>query len=253
MEKVHLNGSLKHTTSTLQNDELTVSFVPSSGYRGVKATEGRSEGRRYFEIEVMLSSSGAYGVGICNDELDTSSILATGAASMKNAKFYINNTGSIFNPVKSGNATFFQSDVIGVAIDLDSITGVVEFYKNGILQPNFYDDVKTMGSMFFPLILASGGASPAININFGESPFKYQIPEGYKPYQLSSKILVTADDGAHTAISGIWENIGAIPTDLSERATFYETHGMDEILREQLHALPAAIPNGKGKVSVLRI
>ena len=80
------------------------------------------------------------------------------------------------NSVYTGGSTTFNSgDVIGVALDLDNNN--VKFYKNNILQYNLSNLLETGAYYTFAVSMFNGGN---IYGNFGQRPFKYTAPTGYK-------------------------------------------------------------------------
>lgn len=73
-------------------------------------------------------------------------------------------------------AAYAANDVIGIALDLDA--GTLTFYKNNVSQGVAYTG---LSGMFFPMFSnAGGGASWTGNVNFGQRPFTYTPPTGFK-------------------------------------------------------------------------
>lgn len=69
---------------------------------------------------------------------------------------------------------------------------------------------------------------------------------------IQNKAFVISGDQVFSAVSGSWTNIGTLPSETSEWELFYQTYGMDEITGEMLSQLAGVLPDGKGKISVLR-
>ena len=69
------------------------------------------------------------------------------------------------------------NDVIGIALDLDG--GTVVFYKNGVAQPSI---ALSSASITTAVIAAGGGGGAASGVvaNFGQRPFAYTAPSGFK-------------------------------------------------------------------------
>ena len=90
--------------------------------------------------------------------------------------YYTN--GSKYNNASavSYGATFTTNDVIGVALDLDA--GTLTFYKNGVSQGTAFTGLS--GEFVF----ATGNTNVSNNsitaVNFGQRPFAYTPPTGYK-------------------------------------------------------------------------
>lgn len=70
---------------------------------------------------------------------------------------------------------------------------------------------------------------------------------------LNHKTLILSGNNAYTHNGTEWDNIGTPPTDLEERIAFYETHGMERITSDQAKQLKTTLPNGKGKISVMKL
>ena len=80
----------------------------------------------------------------------------------------------------SGGTDYTSSDIIGVALDMD--IGNVKFYKNNTLIHNL-----TFGSGGVPSFPGGvypgynvGGGTHSVNFNFGQRPFAYTAPSGFK-------------------------------------------------------------------------
>jgi hypothetical protein len=93
--------------------------------------------------------------------------------------------------------TYTSSDVIGVALDMD--IGNVKFYKNNTLIHDL-----TFGSGTVPNLSSGvypgynvGNATTSVDFNFGQRPFAYTAPSGFKA--LNTQNLPTPTIGATTA------------------------------------------------------
>jgi hypothetical protein len=92
--------------------------------------------------------------------------------------------------------TYSNTDVIGVALDMDA--GTVKFYKNNTLIHNL-----TFGSGTVPN-LSTGvfpgynvGAGPtSVDLNFGQRPFAYTAPSGFKALCTTNLPEPTIADGS---------------------------------------------------------
>ena len=74
-------------------------------------------------------------------------------------------------------ATYGQNDIIGVAVNSDS--GVVTFYKNGVSQGNITYSVS--GKTQYPWFAdGSSARNTSFVFNFGQRPFAYTAPSGFK-------------------------------------------------------------------------
>ena len=161
-------------SATLTNGNLDVS-MPSSGYGAVRGTIGVSSGKWYWEVTPTSLSAGTQ-LGIAGVSAAFSSSTQIGALSTGYS--YIDSGHKYGAGVYtfSYGASFTTSDVIGVALDLD--TGTLTFYKNGTSQGSAFTG---LSGTFSPAISDnSTSASSAFTFNFGQRPFAYTAPSGFK-------------------------------------------------------------------------
>ena len=99
-------------------------------------------------------------------------------------------------------ATYTTNDVIGMALDCDGST--IAFYKNGTLQGSVS---LTAGVTFFPLFdTVTNGAWAA---NFGQRPFAYTPPTGYKALNTQNLPSVNINNGAQYMAATLYTGTGA--------------------------------------------
>ena len=73
-------------------------------------------------------------------------------------------------------ASYTTNDIIGVAFDVDA--GTLTFYKNGVSQGVAFSGL-TSGD-FTPAVGQGSNVSVTMAVNFGQRPFAYTPPAGYK-------------------------------------------------------------------------
>ena len=158
-------------TVTLANGNLDVSFGTSA--RGIRSSIGISSGKYYFEMTVGVFGSNGPAVGIAYQNANISSNYAGSDA---NAWVYNGGDGKIYNnnAGTGSNATYTNNDIIGVAVNMDN--GTVTFYKNNSVQPT---TVSGLSGTVFPVV-TSGGVAGVQYLNFGQRPFAYTAPTGFK-------------------------------------------------------------------------
>ena len=175
-------------------DVLNVGNFNDDYYAG---TIGVSSGKWYFETTI----TGTWG----NTQIGIHS--STGAPQTSTMyRTYVssgNKATSDSSSTSYGNS-FAPNDVIGVAYDLDS--GKIWFSKNGTFQASG-DPVAGTNAAFtdlsgtvVPLIVTYAQTSPGTsghNLNFGQRPFNYTAPSGFKA--LCTQNLPTPTIGATTA------------------------------------------------------
>jgi len=167
---------------TFSNANLTV-VTPNTNSRGTRATTYLSSGKWFWEYTPTA-----------NGNLSFSGVVAPGAtlAASNYVAYYANSGNKWVNQVDGGayGATYTNNDVIGVAYDADA--GTVTFYKNGSSQ----GVVNTSGAGPYAPLMADGssGAGTTYNVNFGQRPFAYVVPVGFKAlnsYNLPVPAIIT--------------------------------------------------------------
>lgn len=173
---VQWNSVDKGVSAVVSNNGLTA-MVPNNT-NNVKATVGRKSGKWYWEL--TIDSVRNIMVGVCNEATPITSILYN----TPNAKLYYNATGNKYQGAIAYGASFIAGDTISVALDMD--VGKIEFYKNGINQGVAFSDLAQLGEVF-PVIAggATGTEDNRITANFGATPFKYPVPQGYFAYNVN--------------------------------------------------------------------
>ena len=167
------NALVQTSNLSLSNGNLTI--TGSGSYSTTPATLGMSSGKWYWEYTcTTYSASGDthYGIGTGAFNLYQNTWAGNTAAGW----VYVASNGSKYNNGTSGSygASFTSGDIIGVAFDADA--GTLTFYKNGATQGTAYTGL-TSGP-YFPI--ATVGTSNVTNANFGQRPFAYTAPSGFK-------------------------------------------------------------------------
>jgi hypothetical protein len=171
---------------TLSNGNL-LSTAPA-GWSSAVGTIGVTSGKWYWEI--VNGNSDAF-VGICGDN----ATLGTDAPqSSTGTILYYGNTGNKrIDTVDTAYGSAFSTQTIGVALDIDG--GTIVFYRDNVSQGSISLSSSTLnGRTIFPL---SGVISTTATVNFGQRPFTYTAPSGFKA--LCTQNLPTPTIGATTA------------------------------------------------------
>ena len=173
--------------------------LASEGNQIIASTIAVSAGKWYFEFQANAQEASAYmEVGIFPTYHTTVTPnyiggLADGYSLQKNGYFYNNNSA-----VATDGPTYGTSDIMGVALDLDSGTKTIKYYKNGSLEDTYNitvtEDVYIGWRAF--------GSGEALSMNFGSPKdsissgnadgngygnFEYAVPSGY--FSLCTKNL----------------------------------------------------------------
>ena len=125
---------------------------------------GVDSGKWYWEWNIVSTN---LTVGIGNN-------LSAQNADYSGSRTYHNNGNKRSDSTASAyGATYTAGDVIGCALDLDA--GTLTFYKNNVSQ-----GVAFTGLTGIWYASCDTGASGVTNVNFGQRPFAYTAPSGYK-------------------------------------------------------------------------
>ena len=154
------NGALEFVGSTGWNSAFGTMLIPSSG-------------KWYWEM-TALGANNMAGIVDATDVLDPSAYIGTTAVS------YLYNFGS-GNKIEGPNNTQTNygptggnGDVMRIALDMDA--GTITFYQNAISEGVAFTGLT--GS-YLP-VMASYTGSGGLIANFGQRPFAYSAPSGYK-------------------------------------------------------------------------
>jgi hypothetical protein len=166
-----LNPLNTQSTATLAGGNLNLT-TPSTSYGMSFSTIGVSSGKYYWEVTVTSITAGA-GIGINKETVALTQYMGQSADSycyINTGEKYNNNTTTVYG------ATYTTNDVIGVAFDSDA--GTLTFYKNNTSQGTAFS---SLTGVFFPAVSdQSNGSASSLSINFGQRPFAYTPPSGFK-------------------------------------------------------------------------
>lgn len=178
-------------------------FGNNANWRSILGSIAATSGKWYAEITIQ-SAGGDMMVGvfnlndsaevyqICNTDNRNLGRTTAGYGYQNNGNKYSNSSGAAYG------ATYTTGDILGIALDLDG--GTITFYKNGSSQGQAYSGLS--GNFTFAV---SGTTSTTYNGNFGQRPFAYTPPSGYK--SLCTTNLPTPTIGAaSTALAGNYFN-----------------------------------------------
>ena len=185
-----------YSESTFSEGNLKI--VSSSGnYSPDMGTIGLSNGKWFWEVKIITTSTEDM-IGITGNQRLSSGSSTSHLGGMpldfaynSYAKYYTNN-GNV-----SYGDTFGNNDIIGVALDLDSSTNTIQFYKNGSAQGSKnITNVSSTENGFYHVSAGdfTSGASMTFSSNFGSPPyaissgnadgngfgnFEFAVPSGY--------------------------------------------------------------------------
>jgi hypothetical protein len=162
------------TYGNLSNGNLTIAGTTgAAGQQTVQANIAMSSGKWY--AEAIITTVGAESAaGIAKATEDTGLFVGSKAGSYG---YYINGLKYNNNSGTSYGSSYTTGDVIGVAFDAD--LGNLVFYKNGTSQGTAFTGL-TSGPYVFEGQGRSATSANNNSWNFGQRPWKYTAPSGFK-------------------------------------------------------------------------
>lgn len=166
----------------------TGSGVTGSGWSTFNVTTGKW----YYETNV-LAAGGNIWIGVSNNA--NAAALGTYNAALRDNGYTYKKDGNKCNNSATGTAygaTYTTNDIVGVALDLDAST--IEFFKNGVSQGVAFTGITSTGG-FTPGVSVDPGTT-TVAINFGQRPFSYTPPTGFKALNTQNLPASTIVNGA---------------------------------------------------------
>ena len=165
----------------------------NDGIRAV-STIGMTSGKWYFEHEITGGSLARSNVGVVNDittyGFGGNHWVGSGAGD------YIvwSNTGEAYNSGSGSSygVSWTTGDIIGCAFDADN--GNLYVYKNGTVMNS--GTAAFTGLTSGPYFFICAERDSNITANFGQRPFAYSAPSGYKALNTASMSAATIADGS---------------------------------------------------------
>ena len=194
---------LKMGAFTLSNGNLDC--VSTSSYGLVLGTIGMSSGKWYFET-TLNGSGAANSIGIATDAVTITQYPGYDSLSWT----YLADGRKINGGSRTSyGASFTTGDVIGVAFDADA--GSLTFYKNGSSQGTAFTGL-TSGP-YFPVVGDDSSVSQAEqSLNFGQRPFAYTAPSGFKALCTTNLPEPTIADGSTVMDAVLYTGNGSTQT-----------------------------------------
>ena len=181
-------------SSTITDGNLSCSAGSVTTYGKILGSIGISTGKWYWETTITAVGSIA-NVGLSNGSLPSGSYGLGGAsgevAYQSNGNKYVSGTATAYG------SSYTTNDIIGGAYDADA--GSITFYKNNVSQ----GAITGFSGIKFPAVGSGGGTNPQYALNFGQRPFAYTPPTGYKKlntYNLPDSTIVDGSQYMNTVL-----------------------------------------------------
>ena len=188
--------------ASLSNGNLQFTNAAGSTYYATGGTVAMTTGKWYFEINATVLNSNRYAlIGISNSNYGYGDSVNNGVA---DTWTYYSLDGSLF--VETVRTTAWSSsygtgDVVNVAFDAD--TGKLFFGKNGVWANSSNPATGTnpaatvAAGTYFPVVrLYTYSTVPVVDANFGQRPFAYTAPSGFKALCTQNLPTPTITNGA---------------------------------------------------------
>ena len=210
-----------------------------TGFGTMALTSGKKWYMEGIATNAYTTAMGIFELNNCNTIQNSLNTSYHNNTSYKSAFYAANGKKYIDGAESSYGATFAAGDVIGMAVDLESATNTVTFYKNNSSQGSFNLGTNGLDYLF---CVARPTSSGAFHMNWGQDStfagtktaggnadangfgdFFYSVPSGYlalcsgnlgmsadidpaegaNPTQFHDTIIYTGDGGTATSITGL--------------------------------------------------
>jgi hypothetical protein len=164
-------NKLAYNSPNIIDGNLTVNGGDQFGI----ASMGMSSGKWYMEATIV-AVGGESCLGISKTSMSGA---GTYVGYNADGWGYISTTGNKINTnsFTAYGSSYTTNDVMAIAFDADN--GTLVFYKNGVSQGTAFSGL-TSGPYFFAISGRSSGGTNNVALNFGQKPFIYTPPTGYK-------------------------------------------------------------------------
>ena len=186
---------------TLSNGNLDI--VSTGSYAKALSTFGMSSGKWYYESTINVVNQ--YNcLGIANSN---AFFKLTEYAGQSNTDWtYLGDGRKVSNAGRTSYGSSYSSgDIVGVAFDADA--GTLTFYVNGVSQGTAFTGL-TSGP-YFPVVIDDSNSNQTNqSLNFGQRPFAYTPPTGYKSLCTTNLPDPTIADGSTAMDVLTWSGSG---------------------------------------------
>jgi hypothetical protein len=203
------NALAKGSDCTLSNGNLDVAWGSAGSTTQGSATIGMSSGKWYWETTITASSASPTNavLGITTKPFGDSEYPGYSATSWgyrgSDGQKWTNTSGSSYG------ASYANGDVVGVAFDADN--GTLTFYKNGSSQGTAFTSL-TSGPYFPAIGDQSSSQTFSAASNFGQRPFAYTAPSGFKALCTTNLPEPTIADGSTVMDAVLYTGNGSTQT-----------------------------------------
>jgi len=220
-------------SSTLSNGNLDVVTAGSAGGGAVFGTIAiPSSGKWYWEIVVTSTTLPSIDIAFAGITKPISGSYQNRSTSAYAEIYFLGGGigGTVFSSTgtKTNGSSINVGDVCGIAVDRDN--GAIYFYKNGVANGSVTGF--TFAEGMFPYVEDNSGGSgqSSITANFGQRPFAYTAPSGFKALctaNLPSTTITTSGTYTGNGVAdGPFVYLNGVPTAMTVggNAVTFGTH-----------------------------
>jgi hypothetical protein len=197
-----LNPLASDAASQLSNGNLVFSGSSSLNWKYANATIGVSSGKWYWEA--VCTDNSQIGI-VAAISLSTES-KTTGTITFRVGNYWVDGA-------QTSTTTFTAGNVIGFALDLESSTKTLKQYANGVLRNTINIPVNATwnnANVFAGTAVYS--TSYIDTFNFGQRPFAYTAPSGFKALNTANLPTPTILDGSDYMDVALYTGNGSTQT-----------------------------------------
>jgi hypothetical protein len=196
--------SVNSATITDGNLGVSISGV-ASAVATAAGTIGVSSGKWYWETTVISNTTSDLMIGVVDITRAATARNYSNANTWyyygANGNKYISGTGSAYG------ASYTNNNVIGIALDMDN--GTIVFYKDGASQGT----AASTGISGLTIVPVWGngtsGGAQVYAANFGQRPFSYTPPSGFRPLNTNNLPAPTIPNGAKVMAATLYTGNGS--------------------------------------------
>jgi hypothetical protein len=177
-----LNPLAGSTTGTITYSNGNLDFVLDRSVSNPWVTSTfaiPTSGKWYFEVSQTAANTGTTAYGYAG-LIDLATLRSN--ATPTEVRSYIFSSGNKTTTYATSGSAYGSAvalgDVVGAAVDMDA--GTIVFYKNGVSQGTAYTDLVTSGKTWGFSAFLGGNNTGTFWVNFGQRPFAYTAPSGFK-------------------------------------------------------------------------
>ena len=174
---------------TITDASMTASDSSASLTQCFATLRVPSTGKWYWEMTCVAGSGIMLSIGMATEAIaDSNTPLGVGYYRTNGA------IGNLAGTAQTAGATYTAGDVIGIAVDVDA--GTVQFYKNNVSQGATPSFTFTAGTVVVPMVQGDNSAgTKTVAANFGQRPFAYTVPSGFKTLNTANLPVPTIKNG----------------------------------------------------------